>query len=126
MAIYALIFLGSGLGGVVRFLLINISYALLGTGFPYGTIIVNVIGSFLMGIGFELIFEHFMAYSSHLKSFILIGFLGGFTTFSAFSLDTYEFIRDGDFKKAGLYILAQFILSIIGIVCGIKLVKLGA
>ena len=126
MAIYALIFLGSGIGGIFRFLLFNMTYFFLGTGYPYGTMLVNIIGGFLMGICFELFFKNFMGYSSYLKSFIMLGFLGGFTTFSSFSLDVYEFIKEENFQKAISYIFMQVVISVAALMCGIKLVKLGA
>lgn len=87
--------------------------------------LVNIIGGFLMGICFELLFKNFMGYSSYLKSFIMLGFLGGFTTFSSFGLDVYEFIEEENFQKAISYIFIQIVIRS-ALMCGIKLVKLGA
>jgi CrcB protein len=125
MSLYVLVFLGSGLGGLARYFSYIWIYRLLGTGYPYGTLAVNMIGSLFMGIFFELIFEHFMAYSGHFKAFFMIGFLGGFTTFSAFSLDVFEFFQLGNIYKGTIYILLQVILSLLALMLGVKLVKVG-
>lgn len=83
-----LIFIGAGCGGVFRYWISNLSYWFLGREFPYGTLIVNVSGCLLMGIFFVLLVDRFDGNSPHLRALLLIGFLGGYTTFSSFSIET--------------------------------------
>ena len=75
-----LIFLGSGLGGVLRYWTSHGIYFLLGRQFPYGTLIINVSGSFLMGLLFALILDRFIEIAPQLRALLLIGVLGGYTT----------------------------------------------
>ncbi len=89
-----LIFLGSGLGGISRYGVSLLTYSVLGKQFPYGTLVVNVTGCFLMGLLFELIIERFDGIGVPLRAFLLIGFLGGYTTFSSFSIETINLIEN--------------------------------
>lgn len=90
-----LIFLGAGLGGVLRYWISRATYMLLGHAFPYGTLIVNVSGCFLMGLLFVLILERFNGIGTQLRAFCLIGMLGGYTTFSSFSIETMNLFESG-------------------------------
>lgn len=99
------IFLGSGLGGVSRYWVSNGIYFLLGRQFPYGTLAVNASGSFLMGLLFVLLLERFDGIGPSLRSLLLIGFLGGYTTFAAFSIETVNLIESGAWLSATLNIL---------------------
>lgn len=108
-----LIFLGAGFGGVSRYWVSNGAYWILGRQFPYGTLIVNASGSFLMGFLFVLIFDRFSAISPQLRSFILIGFLGGYTTFSAFSLETFNLFESGAWLSAVTNVAMNVSLCII-------------
>lgn len=103
-----LIFIGAGLGGVFRFWISNISYFFLGRQFPYGTLIVNVSGCFLMGLLFVLLLERFNGIGPQLRSLLLIGLLGGYTTFSSFSIETLNLFENG----APLAGVANILLSI--------------
>ncbi len=102
---------GGALGALLRFGVSNGIYRLFGRDFPYGTLVVNVLGSLLMGLFFVLLVER-MATSSELRSAILIGLLGAFTTFSAFSFETLALFNDGDGIKAMVNILASIIFCI--------------
>ncbi len=104
-----LIFIGAGLGGVFRYLISNLSYLLLGRQFPYGTLVVNVSGCFLMGLLFILFLERFSGSGPQLRSFFLIGLMGGYTTFSSFSIETLNLFENG----APLAGLANILLSLI-------------
>ena len=107
-----LIFVGAGLGGVLRFWVSNISYLLLGRQFPYGTLIVNISGCFLMGLLFVILLERFDNIGPQLRSFILIGILGGYTTFSSFSIETLNLFENGASLSAILNIFLNVILCI--------------
>jgi len=102
---------GGALGAVMRFVASNAVYAWLGRGFPYGTLSVNLIGSFLIGIAFILLTEK-LTMASEVRAFILIGFLGAFTTFSTFSLETLALLQQGFFIKSMLNILLSVTLCL--------------
>ena len=107
-----LIFVGAGFGGVFRFWISNISYWFLGRQFPYGTLIVNVSGCFLMGFLFILLLERFDGIGTQLRSLLLIGFLGGYTTFSSFSIETLNLFENGASVSAALNIILSIILCL--------------
>ena len=108
-----LIFLGAGLGGVSRYWVSNGIYSCLGRGFPYGTLFVNASGSFLMGFLFTLILERFDGIGPQLRSLLLIGFLGGYTTFSSFSIETLYLFENGAWLSAVLNILSSIFICIV-------------
>lgn len=120
-----LIFLGCGIGGIARYLTSNLAYQILGRTFPIGTLVVNVIGSLVMGILFILLLERIGNISQYLRSLLLIGFLGGFTTFSSFSIETINLFESGKHILAFVNIFASLILCIlasgIGIIIGRQL-----
>lgn len=107
-----LIFLGSGLGGACRYWISNGIYWMFGREFPYGTLIVNVTGCFLMGLLFVLFLEKIDGIGAWLRPFMLIGFLGGYTTFSSFSIETLNLYENGDWLGACLNILLSVLLCI--------------
>lgn len=104
-----LIFVGAGCGGVLRYWISNLSYWFLGRQFPYGTLIVNVSGCFLMGLVFILLIERFDGIAPQLRSLLLIGLLGGYTTFSSFSIETLNLFENG----APLAGVTNILLSVI-------------
>jgi CrcB protein len=120
-----LIFLGAGFGGVFRYWISNITYWFLGRQFPYGTLIVNVSGCFLMGLLFVLMLERFSGAGHQLRPLLLIGFLGGYTTFSSFTIETLNLFENGAYLSSALNILLSVILCIaatwIGIIGGRQL-----
>lgn len=107
-----LIFIGAGVGGVFRFWISNMSYWLLGRQFPYGTLVVNVSGCFLMGLLFVLFLERFDGYAPQLRSLFLIGLLGGYTTFSSFSVETLSLFENGATLTGIMNILLNVILCL--------------
>lgn len=103
--------LGGALGSVARYGMSSGVYALLGRGFPYGTLAVNVLGCLLMGFLFVLFLERFSS-DGVLRAGVLIGVLGGFTTFSSFSIETFNLIESGELVKAGLNMALSLVLCI--------------
>ncbi|HET9477188.1 MAG TPA: fluoride efflux transporter CrcB [Dehalococcoidia bacterium] len=93
---------GGALGSVSRYLIAVRLYSWLGLGLPYGTLTVNVLGSFVLGVILALVEER-GAFGPETRSFITIGFLGGMTTFSTFIYEGWNYTRDGDILKAGMY-----------------------
>ncbi len=122
MAELAAIAAGGALGAIMRFWVSGGIYAWLGRDFPYGTLSVNLIGSFLIGITFILLTER-LTFGSEVRAFILIGFLGAFTTFSTFSLETLFLLQEGLLIKAAGNILLSVFLCIIATWSGIILAR---
>ncbi|MBN9230033.1 MAG: camphor resistance protein CrcB [Legionella sp. 40-6] len=114
-----LIFIGAGLGGVLRFWISNGVYYFLGRQFPYGTLVVNTTGSFLMGILFVLLVERFNGSGPQLRSLLLIGFLGGYTTFSSFSIETLNLFESGAWVSGFLNILLSVVLCLLFVWIGV-------
>lgn len=108
-----LIFFGAGFGGILRYWISNTIYFLLGRGFPYGTLFVNATGSFLMGLIFVLLLERFDGIAPHLRSLLLIGVLGGYTTFSSFSIETLHLFENGNWLQGSLNIFLNIALCIL-------------
>ena len=124
MRSYLLVFLGAGIGGALRHG-VNVGCArMCGTAFPWGTLTVNVVGSFLMGVlAGWLAFRAGEGWSQPLRLFLTTGLLGGFTTFSAFSLDAVQIWERGQIGLAATYVTASVLLSIAGLVAGLALVR---
>ena len=124
MKAYLLVFLGAGIGGALRHG-VNVGCArMCGTAFPWGTLTVNVVGSFLMGlIAAWLAFKAGEGWSQPLRLFLTTGILGGFTTFSAFSLDAILIWERGQTGLAAAYIGASVALSIVGLLAGLALIR---
>ena len=102
---------GSALGGVCRFAVGQAFVARFGPGFPYGTLFINVAGSFLIGIVAELALTRAFGMSQTARVFLATGFLGGFTTFSAFSLDMVTLASDGAALLSLLYGFGSVVLG---------------
>ncbi|WP_262029951.1 fluoride efflux transporter CrcB [Microvirga sp. Mcv34] len=124
MKSYLLVFLGAGIGGALRHG-VNLGCArLCGTAFPWGTLTVNVVGSFLMGaIAGWLAFKAGEGWSQPLRLFLTTGILGGFTTFSAFSLDAVLIWERGQGGVAATYVAGSVLLSIASLVAGLGLAR---
>lgn len=106
----------------MRHLVNMASLKLMGPGFPWGTLTVNIVGSLLMGVLVEMLALKFSA-TSDMRLLIATGFLGGFTTFSAFSLDVVVMMERGALVVAGAYIAVSVLLSIAGLFAGMSLVR---
>jgi CrcB protein len=114
---------GGAIGTVARHLA-NVGFGRwLGAGFPWSTLFVNVVGGFLMGVLIEALALRFQG-SLELRTFIATGILGGFTTFSAFSMDAVLLMQRGETAMAALYIGASVALSILALLAGLWFVRL--
>ena len=111
---------GGAVGALLRFWVSTGVYQLLGRGFPWGTLAVNVIGSFLMGLLFVLFLERSMV-SGELRGAVLVGLLGAFTTFSTFSIETLTLIEQADYLKALLNALLSVVVCILACWAGLAL-----
>ena len=119
---YLLVFIGGGLGSTLRHVVNIVCQRLLGTNFPYHTFIINITGSTIMGlIAGYLAFKGDAAQSWRL--FLMTGVLGGYTTFSAFSLDAALLYERGEIGLTALYVLGSVVLSILGLFAGLALVR---
>lgn len=117
-----LVALGGGIGAGLRHLVGVAALRLLGPGFPWGTFAVNVAGSFAMGVFIAWLARH-VGNLQDLRYFVATGVLGGFTTFSAFSLDVAVMWERGDAGLAGAYIAGSVVLSLAAIFAGLWLVR---
>jgi fluoride exporter len=121
---YVLVFLGAGIGGALRHGVNLASARAFGPGFPWWTLTVNVVGSFAMGLlAAYLALRGGEGWSQPARLFLATGVLGGFTTFSAFSLDAVLLWERGDIASAAAYVLASVLLSIGGLLAGLALVR---
>ena len=119
---WLLVFLGGGLGAAARHGINRAGLALLGPGFPWWTLAINVAGSFLIGLLAGLFGA--LETGENTRLFLVTGFLGGFTTFSAFSLDALTLWERGAAMQAGFYVLGSVFLSLIAAALGLMLARL--
>ena len=120
--LYVMVFLGAGIGGALRHGVNVGASRLWGAGFPWGTLIVNVAGSFAMGLlaGF---FASRLGIPQHVRLFLTTGILGGFTTFSTFSLDTALLIERHSYGLAAGYVLGSVLAGLIALFFGLSLFR---
>jgi fluoride exporter len=119
MLTYVYVALGGAIGSTARFALSGGVARGLAEVFPWGTLIVNVTGCFIIGLFAVLTAPHgrFIV-SPEIRQFVMVGICGGYTTFSSFSLQTLALARDGDLTRAGLNIAASVILCLLGVWLG--------
>lgn len=104
---------GGAIGAVLRFLVSNGVHSLVSRNFPYGTLTVNVVGSFLMGLSYVMLIER-LNLSPEWRAFVMVGLLGAFTTFSTFSIETLLLIEGSELSKALLNIILSVLLCVLG------------
>jgi CrcB protein len=97
---YAWVVLGSALGGLARYWLVLATFPLFGPVFPWATVLINILGSFVIGLFGALTMEGRWAVPAEVRAFVMVGLCGGFTTFSSFSLQTLELIQKGRVELA--------------------------
>ena len=119
---YLLVFVGGGIGSTLRHIVNVVCPRFLGTNFPYHTFIINISGSTIMGL-----IAGYLAFrgeaSQSWRLFLMTGILGGYTTFSAFSLDAALLYERGEIGLAALYVAGSVVLSIAGLFGGLALVR---
>ena len=119
---YLLVFFGGGLGASLRHAVNMACAKAFGTGFPYGTFVINISGSIVMGLNAGYLTFRGEA-TQHWRLFLMTGVLGGYTTFSAFSLDTALLYERGALGLAALYVAGSVVLSIAGLFAGLALIR---
>ena len=119
MVLILVIALGGALGAMARYGLSGWVQGFMTTTFPLGTLVVNVVGSFLLG--FALYLLESTAPTTELRSFVTIGFLGAFTTFSTFSYEAVVLLQGGEWTRGGLYVGGSLLLGLMGILMGLGL-----
>jgi CrcB protein len=105
--------IGGGTGAVLRYLVANIGQSLTPSNFPLGTLIVNIIGCALIGFVTALLIGPLSQHREFLRLLLIVGVLGGFTTFSTFALDSFDLIEDGRIRQAMMYILLSNIVGLL-------------
>jgi len=110
---------GGALGAVARYGLGGWVQGFVSTSFPLGTLAVNVIGSFLLGLSFYLMES--LAVSAETRAMVTIGILGAFTTFSTFSYEAVVLLEGGEWTRGGIYVGGSLVLGLVGVVGGLTL-----
>lgn len=118
-----LVALGGSIGATMRYLVSDWTAQRWGADFPYGTLIVNVVGCFIIGLFMSLVTERIIV-SPYWRLLVTVGFIGGLTTFSSFSYETIKLINDGQMTFALYNIIANFVLGFFATWTGISLAKL--
>lgn len=113
---------GGAVGSVARFAVTSALGRWLGTGFPWGTLTVNVVGSFAMGFLVAAVAQRW-SLSPEVRALLFTGLLGGFTTFSAFSLDLYTLVERGAWGSAALYGTSSVVVGVFGLVLGLMVAR---
>ncbi|MFN4284170.1 MAG: fluoride efflux transporter CrcB [Alphaproteobacteria bacterium] len=113
---------GGAIGSAARYGTMIWMARWLGAAFPYGTIAVNILGAFVMGVVIELL-ALVWSPGEMMRAFVAIGVLGGYTTFSTFTLDSWLLIERGDFGLAFLYMLSSVVLCLAGLLAGLQVTR---
>ncbi|HSC19797.1 MAG TPA: fluoride efflux transporter CrcB [Rhizomicrobium sp.] len=122
LSILIAVALGGAIGSLVRYVVAGLIQSAAWPGFPWGIFVVNISGGFLMGILVELSALK-LSISPELRAFLTVGVLGGYTTFSTFSLDSVLLIERGAYASAAAYVIGSAILSIAALFAGLWIVR---
>lgn len=117
---------GGAMGAMGRFTVSELVARFNATGFPYGTLLINILGCLLMGVWIAVVATMAPTRAKDLHLLLAVGFLGGFTTFSAFSMDAFMLMERGMTFQAFLYVFGSVVLSVLALVGGMWMVKLAA
>lgn len=120
---YLIVFFGAGIGGVLRYWGSNYIYKFFPPTFPYGTLAVNILGSFIIGIVMFYLDANELI-NQDLRIFLTVGFCGGLTTFSTFSYETINFLKEKEFLFAGLNVLSNVFITLLVLFIAYKLSKI--
>ncbi len=123
MSLWVAVAAGGALGALTRWLVVGQAARLLGPDFPAGTMAVNVLGSLAMGLVTALLAQG-LSLSAELRTFLTAGFLGGFTTFSAYTLDAVGLAEKGEWGAAAFYMAGSVALGILAFLVGARLARL--
>lgn len=113
------IFVGAGVGGLARYAVSEWIQSATGSGFPWGTLLINVTGSLLLTFAYGVLDG--ISAAPEWRAFLGIGVLGGYTTFSTFSFETMRLLQDGEWERALFYVLGSVVLSLAGAFVGFRL-----
>lgn len=122
MKLFLLASVGGAIGAGARFLVGQLFVARGLVNFPWATLTINVVGCFLMGVFIELLVQRFQG-SPELRTFVATGILGGFTTFSAFSLEFATLFERGETVASALYVIASVVLTLVAIFAGLAITR---
>lgn len=120
---FLLVGAGGAIGAMARFALSGVIARLWPMSFPLATLLINVIGSLVMGLFIGLMARLLPSWQDEARLFVAVGILGGFTTFSAFSLDTIVLIERGELLQAGSYVLLSVVVCLIGLYLGLLVTR---
>jgi len=123
MKLYFIVTLGSGIGGLLRYIISDFVYKYSSSLFPYGTLTVNIVGSFILGLVIFYL-DSLKLVSSEMRLFLTIGLCGGLTTFSTFSYETVKLIQDSQYLLAGTNILLNVFVTILAVLLAAFISKL--
>ena len=123
MKLYLIVTLGSGIGGLLRYVISDFVYKYSSSLFPYGTLTVNIVGSFLLGL-ILFYLDSLKLISAEMRLFLTIGLCGGLTTFSTFSYETVKLIQDSQYLLAGSNILLNVFVTILAVLLAAFISKL--
>jgi CrcB protein len=122
MKIYVLVALFGAIGSLSRYSLIQYSPKIIFLNFPIGTLLVNLIGSFLIGVVSSIFDKNLI--TNEIRTYLVFGFLGGFTTFSAFTYEFFNFLKNSEYLNAFLYIFLSVFLGLALFIFGYKVIKI--
>tara|TARA_E500000178_G_scaffold94283_1_gene93263 strand:- start:2139 stop:2510 length:372 start_codon:yes stop_codon:yes gene_type:complete len=122
MKIYVLVALFGAIGSLSRYSLIQYSPKIIFLNFPIGTLLVNLIGSFLIGVVSSIFDKNLI--TNEIRTYLVFGFLGGFTTFSAFTYEFFNFLKNSEYLNAFLYIFLSVFLGLALFILGYKVIKI--
>lgn len=114
--------IGGALGALSRYWVVGMVSSLFSRAFPFGTLAVNITGSFLIGLCYVIIVER-LSGAAQWQAILMVGFIGAFTTFSTFSLETLVLIQEGRLPAAGLYIVSSVLVCLLAVMVGMWLAK---
>lgn len=114
---------GGAIGSALRYIMMSFIGRLIVNPFPYGTLAVNILGSFIMGVWIAIMANLLPERARDLHLLFAVGVLGGFTTFSTFSLDIYYLFERSAYAEAAFYVIGSVVISVLALVAGIWLVR---